>query len=202
LRHRWPLVCNGAYLRVGDLARSPLDVTPLAGHVAGRFRIATREGFDVNPVTWWVLAHHGVALRGPARDQVEIHADDGELRRWVLGNLNGYWRRWASRARPCGLSMRGGAPRRVVAFGVLGAPRLHYTLATGQIVTKEAVVDYAVDAFGPEWRCLIAEALAYWHREPSTRPYRRRPHRRQRDAVRFVGCVIDAANRLMVRRAR
>ena len=63
---RWPLVCNGVYLKAGDLSRSPLEVTPLAGHVTGRFRAAPRSGFDVNPVTWYVLAHHGVALRGPA----------------------------------------------------------------------------------------------------------------------------------------
>ena len=41
---RWPLVCNGIYLRPGDLSRSPREVTPLAGHVTGRFRAASREG--------------------------------------------------------------------------------------------------------------------------------------------------------------
>jgi hypothetical protein len=51
LRSRWPLVCNGSYLKCGNLSSSPLEVTPLAGHVAGRFRVAQR-GFDVNPVTW------------------------------------------------------------------------------------------------------------------------------------------------------
>lgn len=65
LRRRWPLVCNGIYLRAVDLSISPLAVIPLAGHVTGRFRVATREGFDVNPVTWHVLAHHGIAIRGP-----------------------------------------------------------------------------------------------------------------------------------------
>lgn len=35
LRRRWPLVCNGIYLRAGDLSISPLEVTPLAGHVTG-----------------------------------------------------------------------------------------------------------------------------------------------------------------------
>ena len=72
LRQRWPLVCNGVDLKAGDLSRSPLEVTPLAGHVAGRFRAALRTGFDVNPVTWYVLAHHGIALRGPDRDHLEV----------------------------------------------------------------------------------------------------------------------------------
>ena len=53
---RWPLVCNGIYLKDGDLSISPLRVTPLAGHVEGRFRVAPREGFDANPVTWHMLA--------------------------------------------------------------------------------------------------------------------------------------------------
>jgi hypothetical protein len=65
LRWRWPLVCNGIYLKRGDLSRSPLEVTPVAGHVAGRFRVADCGGFDVNPVTWHALAHHGIAVRGP-----------------------------------------------------------------------------------------------------------------------------------------
>ena len=96
LRRRWPLVCNGIYLKAGDLARSPLEVMPLAGHVTGRFRVATGQGFDVNPVTWYMLAHYGVALRGPDRDRLQVHIDDAELRAWTLANLNGYWQRWIS----------------------------------------------------------------------------------------------------------
>jgi hypothetical protein len=41
--------------------RWSFEVTPLAGHVSGRFRIAERDGFDVNPITWQVLARHGIA---------------------------------------------------------------------------------------------------------------------------------------------
>ena len=88
LRRRWPLVCNGVYVKAGDLSRSPLEVTPLAGHVTGRFRAARRTGFDVNPVTWSVLAHHGIALRGPDRDHLEVWTDEAQLRAWALANLN------------------------------------------------------------------------------------------------------------------
>jgi hypothetical protein len=200
LRRRWPLVCNGVYLKAGDLSHSPLEVTPLAGHVTGRFRVASREGFDVNPETSYVLAHHGVPLRGPDRDRLQIYADDAELRALVLANLNSYWRRWVSPVRPVGQSIRGVPPRRVAASGVLGAPRLHYTIATGDIATKEAAARYALEAFDPRWHGLIEEAIAYWRGEPPSEPYRRHPHRRDRDAVEFVGCVIDAANRLTPKR--
>lgn len=116
LRRRWPLVCNGIYLRPDDLSISPLEVTPIAGHVTGRFRVATREGFDVNPVTWHVLAHHGIAIRGPDRHRLQIRTDEAELRAWALANLNDYWRRWVERGAPPRLEHERrppAAPRRV-----------------------------------------------------------------------------------------
>lgn len=195
LRGRWPLVCNGIYLASGDLSRSPLEVTPLAGHVAGRFRIAAREGFDVNPVTWQTLAHHGIAVRGPGRERLQVHLDEAELRRWTLGNLNGYWRRWALRTARSGLTTVRALPRRAAVSGVLGTPRLLYTLATGAITTKEAAAQYALEVFGSRWHPLIEDALAFWRGGPPRELYRRHPTRRRRDAAEFVARVIETANR-------
>jgi Domain of unknown function (DUF4111) len=193
LRGRWPVVCNGSYLAPDALSRSPLEVTPLAGHVAGRFGIA-EPGFDVNPVTWRTLAAHGIALRGREPASLNVRSDPAELRAWTIGNLNGYWRCWAGRASRPGLATVRALPRRFTAWGVLGAARLDYTLATGQITTKEEAGHYALEAFDPDFRPLIEEALAFWRRGPSTAPYRGRPDRRRRDAAAFVAHVIDSAN--------
>lgn len=195
IARRWPLVCNGSYLAPDALSRSPLEITPLAGHVAGRFGVA-QPGFDVNPVTWHTLAHHGVAIRGPEPDRLEIRTDPAELRAWTLENLNGYWRRWVGRARRLGPATVRAVPRRFAAWGVLGAPRLHYTLATGQIASKEQAGSYALEAFAPEWRPLVEEALAFWRGAPARAPYRHRPDLRRRAAADFVTHVIDSANRL------
>jgi aminoglycoside adenylyltransferase-like protein len=196
LRGRWPVVCNGSYLPPDALSRSPLQVTPLAGQVAGRFAIA-EPGFDVNPVTWHTLASHGIAVRGSDPASLNIRTDATELRAWTIENLNTYWRRWVGRASRPGLATARALPRRFTAWGALGAPRLHYTLATGQIATKEEAGEYALEAFAPGFRPLIEEALAFWRRQPATAPYRRSPDRRRRDTVAFVAQVIDSANRLL-----
>jgi hypothetical protein len=193
-RWRWPLVCNGVYLRNGDLSRSPLEVTPLAGHVAGRLRVAGIAGFDVNPVTWYTLAHHGIAVRGPHPSQLAIRVNHPELRNWTLGNLNGYWRRWSQRAKRGGPPGGRALPRRFAVGGVLGAPRLHYTLATGAVASKEAAGRYALTVFERRWHPLIEDALAYYDGAPARSPYRRHPALRLRDAGAFVSRVIDAAN--------
>jgi predicted nucleotidyltransferase len=195
LRRRWPLVSNGIYLRSADLSKSPLTVTPLAGHVSGRFGVAERDGFDVNPVTWHTLARRGIAVRGSDRDQLEIHADPAELWEWTRGNLNGYWRRWVERVRHPSLR-EAVLGRRFTAAGVLGAPRLHYTIATGEIATKEDAAEHALEVFDPRWRPLIEDALAWWRLEPSRPPYRRHPAKRGHDAADFVSHVIDVGNAL------
>ena len=193
---RWPLVCNGVYLRHGDLSRSALEVTPIAGHVGGRFRVGERAGFDVNPVTWHLLAGHGIAVRGPQRNGLQVHVDDAQLRAWTLENLDGYWRRWAQRARRNTVSIPRALPRRLAAGGVLGAPRLHHTIATGEIISKPTAARYALDTFDARWHPVISDALGFWHGAPAPPPYRRHPARRNRDAGRFVDVVIEAAHRL------
>jgi hypothetical protein len=194
LRRRWPLVCNGSYLRQEDLARSPLEVRALAGHVAGRFSAAPAGGFDVNPVTWHVLAKHGITVRGPAPDRLNIRIDPAELRAWTRGNLDGYWRDWVTRARRRSVSGRLRAlPRRFAASGVLGVSRLHCTLATGEVIDKEAAGEYALATFAPEWRVVIEDALGFWRgAEPQTGWFRRHPMARTRQAAEFVAHVIDA----------
>jgi Domain of unknown function (DUF4111) len=194
LRRQWPLVCNGIYLKAGDLSLLPREVTPLCGQVAGRFRTAERDGFDVNPVTWYVLAHHGIAVRGPDRDRLRIHTDEAELRTWAVSNLNGYWRRWALRAGRGTWRTRVIPTRRFVAEGVLGAPRLHYTIATGKIATKERAARYALEIFDARWHRLIEDAMAYWRGDPPSARYGRHPTRQQREAADFVAYVIEATN--------
>lgn len=196
LRRQWPLVCNGSYLSPGALSRSPLEARALAGHVAGRFRVAPVQGFDVNPVTWHVLAHHGIAVRGPEPDRLGVRTDAAELRAWTRGNLDGYWRDWLARARRRrGAGVARALPRRFAASGVLGVTRLHYTLTSGKIVDKEAAGAYALATFGPEWRAVIEDALAFWRGAPAVPGgFRRRgPVSRTRRAADFVAHVIDAA---------
>ncbi len=164
--------------------------------MAGRFRVGERAGFDANPVTWQLLARHGIAVRGPQRDRLQVHLDAAQLRSWTLGNLNDYWRRWAARAQHQPVGIQRALPRRFAAGGVLGAPRLYYTLATGAITSKQAAAHYALERFDARWHPVIQDALAFWHGAPATEAYRRHPARRLRDAGRFVDAIIDAASRL------
>ncbi len=190
---RWPLACNGIYIRHADLRRSPADVVPIAAQVAEHFAVTPGRRTDVNPVTWHLLARHAIACRGPDPRTLDVHADDTELRAWTRGNLNDYWPWWAARTRHGRPLVGRLSPRRHAAAGVLGAPRLHFTIATGEIATKERAGSYALETFAPRWHPLIRDALAYRRaeREPAYRP---RAQERRRDAAAFVQTVVASAH--------
>jgi Domain of unknown function (DUF4111)/Nucleotidyltransferase domain len=194
----WPLACNGFFLaEAADLSHPPSDVSPVAAQVAGKFLPGAR--FDVNPVTWWTLAQHGVVVRGPDRDELSVHLDEAELRRWTAANLVSYWRPWARRVagrgpRSWGASYRQLSIRRLAAYGVLGTARMHATITTGEVITKERAGEYALANFDQSWHPIIHDALAYWRGLP---PRPGRPGRTLRaetaDFVRHIIELVGAA---------
>ncbi|WP_426503745.1 aminoglycoside adenylyltransferase domain-containing protein [Dactylosporangium sp. McL0621] len=149
LRKSRPLL-DGVYLAAADLAAPPSAAPPGPGVHAHRFSPATAVGRD--PVTWHTLAHHGVAVRGPAASALDIHTDGDGLRAWTRANIASYWRPWLRRHGLALLSDWG------VAWGVLGLARMHYTLSTGGIASKSAAGGWALEAF-PEHAPVLREAL-------------------------------------------
>lgn len=195
IRRGWTPVsntCNGVYVRRQDLAEPVSHIVPIASHTGRHFSVGT--GFDVNPVTWKVFADHGIALRGPAPGSLGLVPQDDLLREWCLRNLSSYWRSWAHAAVE-GRSHSGRyRPRWATAWATLGAPRLHRTIATGEIISKEAAGEYALEVFDRRWHPLIREGLAYWRRQRlPNQPWPLPDPARARATGEFVFEVIDAA---------
>ena len=81
---------DGPILAWGDLSMPPLAVMR-PWTLDGEFRF-DGDCFEINPVTWYTLATHGVAVRGDAPDRLGIPLDDAERRQWVRDNVDTYWR--------------------------------------------------------------------------------------------------------------
>jgi hypothetical protein len=185
-----PGVCNGVFVRAGDLTMPVSEIEPVGSHVGYGFHRG--RGFDVNPVVWKVLAEAGIAVRGPTPDTLGLDPQPELLRAWTLANLDSYWRRWGEATlRSPGYRMRL-QPRWSTAWGVLGAPRLHRTIATGDVISKEAAGEYALAAFDERWRPIVREALAYWRAQPAAPAFRDVGVRAHETAA-FVLEVVRAA---------
>jgi aminoglycoside adenylyltransferase-like protein/nucleotidyltransferase-like protein len=159
LRKRWPKPCfDGLYVTWDELAHD----SSLAGRgpysYEGRFR--SRGGGPGDPVTWQTVARHGVRCRGPKPTDLNIRIDADRLAQWTLHNFDAYWRQLLNRA------SRFPHPQSLIALTswgaawiVLGVSRLHYTLATGEICSKEAAGLYARQTFSERWYRVLDESL-------------------------------------------
>lgn len=147
---------DGFYATWDDLA-APVDRCPdVPCTLGGQWRDEGR--FDVNPVTWHELAGHGVTVRGPQLDAVRIWTDQQALRAYTHDNLRTYW---ADNVASLAQFPDEAARPDVVAWHVLGIPRLHHLLATDRLTSKDGAGRHVVEAFGERWRPLVAESLAY-----------------------------------------
>lgn len=141
-RYRRPFF-DGSYVTWDQLAYNPLHALP--GTHAHEHHLQAQTAYE--PVTWHTLAHHGIAMRGPQRQELDIWTDRDVLAAWTRDNLERYWRPWLRRSsrllsRPGLACLNSWEP----AWGVLGVSRLHYTLTMGDITSKEGAGLYALAA--------------------------------------------------------
>jgi hypothetical protein len=189
LRKQFPRpVFEGIYATWDQLAADPA----LCGH---------------DPVTWHTLARHGVACRGPDRTTLKVWTNAEALAAWTLGNLDSYWRPLQDRAARFGTRWNLAA---LTTYGavwiVLGVTRLHYTLATGEIGSKENAGRYSLWTFPEEWHRVIQESLRLRQSDRASPDFAgalrglldseslyRSPFARRRDVLAFGDMVIRDA---------
>lgn len=207
---------DGRYVTWDELAHDPRRASPGPYCCDGRFHPRGRG--DCDPVTWHTIANHGVRCRGPAPADLAIWTDPAALVSWTLNNFDSYWRPLLRRA------SRFPDPWSMTAFTsygavwiVLGVCRLHYTLATGQIGSKDEAGCYGIRVFPEPWHRALNEALRI-RRADRARPavvsafselihdvrirrahgggsLYRTPLARRGDVLAFANMVIDDAKR-------
>jgi Domain of unknown function (DUF4111)/Nucleotidyltransferase domain len=157
---RAPTYYDGSYVIWRDEPEAPAD-EPVRPHlVGGEFRVANDSA--LTPSTWTEFAKYAIAVRGPAAGSIGVSVSRERLNEWNLGNLNGYWLNLANRAAAYYGDKDPAATEEAefVCWGTLGAARLHYTLATGDITSKTGAGRYALEHF-PDYADLISAALTW-----------------------------------------
>lgn len=185
--------CNGVFVAASELTKPVLEIAPIASHTGELFSVG--KGFDVNPVVWTVLEEKGVALRGPGPGELGLRGASEALQKWNRQNLESYWRPWAQQilsSPPLQVRLRA---RWWTTWGVLGPPRLHHTIATGEVISKEEAGHYALATFDREWHPIVEDGLAFRANRELDPTLGSRAARLTR-AAEFVLHVAEASRRL------
>ena len=151
---------DGPYLAWGDLLIEPATGLHRPWVLDGRLR-HDGECFEINPITWYTLATYGVTVRGPAVESLGIPIDIEARIRFVVDNLQGYWRGVAdgvaaacARAEPPAFSAAD------LVWCALGPLRLHYTAFTGDVTSKRGAGEHGLTAAPAAFHEVLREALA------------------------------------------
>jgi hypothetical protein len=178
---------DGFHVTWADLARPSYDCPDVPCILGGDWRDQGR--FDVNPVTWHELAWHGVHVRGPRLEDVDVWTDTQALQEHSHRNLQEYW---AGQLELLARFPDEGAKPDLVAWFVLGVPRLHHVLETGRLTSKDGAGRHAVATFGERWRPVVAEALTYRALGESSGAYDGRPDRLAADVQELTALALEA----------
>lgn len=157
---------DGVYLEP-ELARSwPADRRVVPFVVNGAFTTDQPCG-ELTPVAWLTLLRYGLAVRGPAVDELGVRVDREELRRYNLDNLRDYWQAMIAGLPAAVAEMAPGdeTDAASVVWLVLGPARLHYTLAHDDIVSKTGAAAYLGGLF-PEYAEVADRAVRWRAGEP------------------------------------
>jgi hypothetical protein len=181
---RWKL--SGMYLLRSDLGKSTGEIENLLAFHDGILQV--QSDFEMNPVTWWILKNHGIALLGSDPRDLAIPVDPNSLVEWTIGNMNTYWKKWTQR------------PGRLVIlftdwgiqWTVLGILRQLYTIRENSIITKKRAGEYAFPVVPQQWHRIIREAIRIRTKAKGSL-YRWR-FKRTMDTVHFMNYIIHASN--------
>lgn len=184
---RWLLEVS--YLQPADLGRTqPPASEPYPLYHDGKLEMSS--DFDQNAVTWWVLKHHGITLKGTPVMGLDFDVPLDMLLPWMKHNLNAYWATYTHQpARMLSLLSDFG-----IQWTVLGVLRQYYTFKEHDITSKTGAGEYALTQLPPRWHRLIREAINI-REESSTWSYKTK-FGRAIDALQFMRYIIRLCNTL------
>jgi len=150
---------DGPYVAWGDLTIAPASLHrpwTLDGELHH-----DSECFELNPVTWYVLATYGVTVRGPSVGDLVVDTDVEQRIRFVVDNLVDYWRPLASVIRGAVAEEgRGDVGADFLEWCALGPLRLHYTAFTGDVTSKTGAGAHGLGVAPQRFHPVLSEALA------------------------------------------
>jgi len=150
---------DGPYVAWGDL------ITPAMGlhrpWVLDGVLHHDGDCFEINPITWYVLARHGITVRGPAAERLGTYIGVDAMTRFCVDNLIGYWRPLADDVRHVAETQPDQSfSADSFEWCALGALRLHHTAFQGGVVSKAGAGRYGLEVVPQRFRPMLATALA------------------------------------------
>ncbi len=183
-RHGRSPCFDGTHVLASDLACDPEECPDVPTVGVGQFHERGRH--ELSPVAWHELARHGITVKGPALDTLDIWTDDALLRAFTIDNLDTYWR---GQAGHCAADPTAATSAFACEWIVPGVARLHHLLETREQTAKSRAVRWGLGFYPERWHPVLRESL--WVREGAFGPQYDDLTERGADVTAFAAYVVE-----------
>ena len=180
------ILLESQYISYDNIGKSGANTQPFYSCHDNKLSLGR---FDANEVTWFTLKKHGITVAGMAASELDISTSISDVKSYVKGNVDSYWKNWFDAvSRPFSSKGISALTDGTVEWCVCGLTRMYYTMMEGGITAKGKAVEYGLTCMPESTHKILREALRIRKCEKS-KLYNSRFVRRQ-DMIRYMGYVI------------
>jgi len=180
------------YITLENIRRNDADTQPFYSYHDNKISLGKH---NAHAVTWFTLKNHGVAVTGIPVSELNITASADDIKTFVKGNVNSYWKGWLDEVRkPFSRKRLYALTERGVEWCVCGLARMYFTMAEGDITSKGKAAEYGLTRLPEFVHKILNEALRL--RVGEERGTYNSRFIRRKDVIYFMDCIIELINTL------
>lgn len=183
-------IFEGHYITLTELGNDPNEIEPIVSYYEGKIG---KSYHGINIVTWFTLKKYGATVFGTPARELPFSASENELAAYVINNVNSYWKKWLSDSIKF-LSVKGlySLTSAAIEWVVLGISRMHYTLSTSDIASKDGIISHVLKHTPKKYHRIIREA-DYIRTNNGKKQYIS-IFKRRNDMIAYLEYMVDECN--------
>ena len=182
------IILESQYISLENVGKNEADTQPFYSCHDNRISLSKH---NAHAVTWFTLKNHGITVMGIPANELNINISVYDIKSYVKGNVNSYWKNWLNEARkPLSLKRNSALTNWGIEWCVCGLTRMYFTMTEGDITSKGKAIEYGLTCLPESTHRILKEALRIRKCEKG-KTYNSRFIRRQ-DMIDYMDYIIKA----------
>jgi len=182
------IIVESQFISLDNIGKNEADTQPFYSYHDNKLTLGKH---NAHAVTWFMLKNHGVTVTGIPANELDINISVYDIKTFVKGNVNSYWKDWLVEARkPLSQKRIAALTNWGVEWCVCGLARMYFTMMERDITSKGKAVEYGLTCLPELTHKIQREALRIRKCEKN-KIYNSRFVRRQ-DMIVYMGFIIES----------
>jgi len=151
------IILESQYISIDNIGKNEADTQPFYSYHDGKISLSKH---NAHAVTWFTLEKHGITVTGISSNDLDISTSVNDIKSFVKGNVNSYWKYWLNMARkPFSQKGLSALTNWGIEWCVCGLMRMYFTMIEGDITSKGKAVEYGLMCLPESTHKILMEAL-------------------------------------------